>query len=218
MSEPKIMIAVPMFHTVDTQFMTSLMGIKKVGKTQVVTLAGSLVYKARNALALKAIQDGFDYILWLDSDMVFEPDILEKLYAHAEDGKEYITGIYFRRTFPTCPIISKELVWKRDEKTGMVTTNEDPYMDYPRDSVFQIKASGFGLLLTKVSMLVEVAKRFSQSPFDPLPAFGEDYSFCWRLNRIGGEMWCDSSIKAGHIGTFIYNEQTFLDQLKEGDK
>ena len=42
-------------------------------------MTGTLVYVARDSLAKKAIRDGYTHTLWLDSDMVFEPDLMQAL-------------------------------------------------------------------------------------------------------------------------------------------
>ena len=65
--------------TVQTEFAQSLMRMKLVGDVQHAFLSCSLIYKSRNDLADMAIQAGADYVLWLDSDMVFEPDTLERM-------------------------------------------------------------------------------------------------------------------------------------------
>ncbi len=53
--------------------------------------------------------------------------------------------------------------------------------------------------------------------------YGEDYSFCMRWHRLGGQVWVDPEIEMGHIGykTFIgslgdwlRNQPNFNDDLK----
>lgn len=90
MNKPKIMIAIPMLNTLCAEFFTSIMTIKTNGNTQIAVEVGSLVYEARNKLMLKALEKEADYILWLDSDMKFPPDILLKLLEDAEQGMEYV--------------------------------------------------------------------------------------------------------------------------------
>ena len=64
-------------------------------------------------------------------------------------------------------------------------------------------------------LILEVAKYFGMSPFTPMPGLGEDYSFCWRVKQIGKKMWCDSSVKLGHVGQHIFTEEDYLQQ-REG--
>lgn len=217
MNNPKILIALPMLSTVDARFMSSLMGIQRIGTVRMALEIDSLVYMARNKLALKAIMEEFDYIFFIDSDEEFKPDTLVKLYETAQQGKDYVTGLYFKRTFPTEPVIQKRIEWERDKETGKINVVADTYTDYPRDSVFEIEGSGLGCTLIKTDIIKKVVQKFAISAFDPLPSFGEDFSFCWRLKQLGIKMWCDSRVKVGHIGTFVYDEDSYLKQLKEGD-
>ena len=217
MNQPKILIAVPLLDKVHTEFMASLMGLQRIGHTQVAVEINSLVYMARNRLALKAIEGGYDYILWIDSDMSFSSDTLVRLYEDIKDGRDYVTGIFFRRSFPTEPVVCKHILWGRNEETGMITREADAYLDYPRDSLFEVDGSGLGCTLVSVDLIKEVVKHFAMSAFEPLPAFGEDFSFCWRVKQLGKKMWCDSRVKVGHLGLFTYDEMAYFKQLKEGD-
>jgi hypothetical protein len=38
--------------------------------------------------------------------------------------------------------------------------------------------------------------------------FGEDISFCLRVKELGKKMYCDSSVKMGHVGQFVYDEDS----------
>lgn len=213
---PKILIACPMLQKVDSGFLTSLMGLNHVGQMHFSVEVGSLIYMARNRLAMKAVEGGFDTVLWIDSDMVFDPGLVERLWADMEEGRDFVTALYFRRAIPTLPVISKSVVWVQDEDG--VRHEAEPYCEYPRDAVFEVGGSGLGACMVRTDVIVEAAQRFRTSPFDPLPMLGEDYSFCWRLGQIGKKMWCDSRIKVGHVGQFVYDEGTYIRQTEEGEQ
>lgn len=38
-----------------------------------------MIYDSRNSLTAKALVNGYDLVLWLGSDMMLEPDLLERL-------------------------------------------------------------------------------------------------------------------------------------------
>ena len=211
----KVLIAIPTMGTVDIRFFSSVLSLKKPCQCKVAFESGSLVYMSRNHLALKAIENDFDYIFWLDSDMVFPPETLEMLMKDAESGMDFVSGLYFKRCFPTYPVICDTVVHEMDE-SGDLVSEVTNYNDYPRDSVFEIAAAGFGCCLTKTDLIKRVAEKYRCSPFEPLPALGEDYSFCKRVEGIGAKMFCDSRVKAGHIGTFIFNESVYDGQTVEG--
>ena len=208
--DKRVLIAIPMLHEVKAEFMVSLLGLKLNGKnTEISVKIGSLVYEARNQLAMKALTEDFDYIMWFDSDMTFEPNTIEMLLEDCESGKDFVTGLCFSRAFPVRPVIAKSITYERNEKTGVVTHGAEIYTDYPRNSVFEIGGSGLACTMMRTSLLEEIASSFTVSPFYPMPQLGEDYSFCWRMARLGKKMWCDSRVKCGHIGSFCYSEKTW---------
>ena len=215
MNQPKVMIAVPMQGQVCADFFESVLGLQTNGNTKICTTVNSLVYDGRNKLALEAIKEGFDYILWVDSDMTFPPDALLRLLEDAQsNGAEYVSGLCFSRKLPTVPVICKKLTWEKRGESGVVH-DQDIYLDYPKDALFEVDASGAAFCLVKVSLIREVAEHFRMSPFHPLPFMGEDYSFCWRAKQLGKKLYCDSRVKIGHVGTMIFDERVFLAQLAE---
>ena len=213
--EPKVLIAIPMMHYVDAQFFKSILGLRKVGQMEIGIEVDSLVYEARNRLTFMALEKGYDYMLFLDSDMVFEADMLDRLMRDMKDGKQLVSALAFKRRLPTTPVILKSVDWKPGTKTEPISHHVEYFEDYPRDSLFEIGGCGFGCVLIKTDLILEVARYFGMSPFTPMPYLGEDYSFCWRVTQIGKKMWCDSSVKLGHVGQHIYTEEDYLKQREE---
>ena len=216
MKKKRILIAVPTLHEVKAEFMVSLLSLKLDGKnTEISIKIGSLVYQARNDLSIKALNENFDYILWIDSDMTFDPNTLEMLLEDCEEGRDLVSALCFRRQLPTSPVIVKSITYERNNETGVIKHDADIYFDYPSDQIFEIGGCGFGCVLMKTSLIMEIIDSFRVSPFFPMPQLGEDYSFCWRLAKLGKKMWCDSRVKCGHIGSFCFDENTYLEQKHE---
>ena len=46
-------------------------------------------------------------------------------------------------------------------------------------------------------------------PFFPAQGFGEDLAFCRRAAELGRTIWCDSSIKLGHAGSTVFDEELY---------
>jgi GT2 family glycosyltransferase len=194
-----------MVHAV---FARSLARMESVGDTDVEIAVGSLVYDSRNKLCAKALEDGYDRILWLDSDMVFEPDLMRRLSADLDEGREMVCGLYFRRTLPTGPVIFKNCgIYQM--QPGELSPMAVPYNDYPKDRVFEIEACGFGAVMMDAAALRRTAEKLGPWPFMPVGGLGEDLSFCMRWNDAGGKIWCDSAVRLGHAGGRIYGEEDF---------
>lgn len=206
---PSVLIAVPCMSHVPVEFMASFVTLDTTPGGRITMESGSLVYKARNNMALKAIQGGFDYIMWLDSDQTFETDIIHRLLEDARHGKDYVTALAFTRQFPSKPVIYKEIEWQ-ERPEGGIMCGCHPYLDYPQDSVFEIAGSGLGACLMKTDLLKQVGKEFKTAPFNPLQGLGEDVSLNWRLRQMGVKMWCDSRVKVGHVGWVVFDESTYV--------
>lgn len=205
----RTLIALPCMDMVHTVFLKALMGMDRVGDTHFSISCSSLVYDARNTLAKQAVIEGFDRVLWLDSDMDFSPDLLKRLSADMDEGREMVSGLYFKRKAPVKPVIYKDLGFWRDKEKDEVTPIAIPYEDYPKDDIFTIAGCGFGGCLVSVDLIKRVGDKFGL-PFSPLMGFGEDLSFCSRVSQLGVEMYCDSRVKMGHVGLGTITEETYF--------
>lgn len=211
---PKTLIAVPCMNMVHTEFLTSILGLQRIGETRSNVTMSSLIYDARNMMAGNAVDGGFDRVLWLDSDMKFDSDLMKRLMTDMDENNlDYVCGLYFMRKYPTAPVIYKNLIY--DRQPEQIRLKAEPYYDYPQDQLFEVDGSGFGAVLVKVDAIKKVHKNFGM-PFSPMMGFGEDISFCWRLKQLGIKMYCDSRAKLEHLATFPVMEVHYLQQKAEG--
>ena len=204
----KTLIAIPHMDTVPFSFMMSMMRLISVGESQIADIGSSLVYDARNRLAGQAVSNGYDRILFIDSDMVFRPDLLVKLSQDIDDGREYVCGLFFSRKPVFEPVIYKTLKYKCDDGIHPEMKLEK-HLDYPQDEVFEVAGSGFGAVLMTTDLINKVGEKFGY-PFSPVMGLGEDLSFCWRVQQLGVPMYCDSRVKVGHAGILTVSEETYL--------
>lgn len=204
----KTLVALPCMDMVHTIFMKSLLSMDRIGTCGFAFSCSSLIYDARNQLAKQAVTEGYDRVLWLDSDMDFSPDLLKRLSDRMDEGREFVTGLYFKRKAPVKPVIYKELGYIKNDDKG-VTPVAVCYEDYPKDDIFTIAGCGFGGVLVTTDLISRVGDKYGL-PFSPIMGFGEDLSFCTRVSDLGVEMFCDSSIKMGHVGLGTITEETYL--------
>lgn len=207
----KILIAVPCMDMVSARFAQSLTTLKKVGQCTVSFLMGSLVYDSRNKLAGYAMEMEADYILWLDSDMVFQPDTLERMIQTLDEHEEIdiLSGLYFRRGQPFTPVIYKKL-----ELDAEGNTVWEDYIDFP-EGLFEVAGCGFGCVLMRTDCLLDIAAKENGGMwFTPLRDCGEDCAFCIRARENGYRIFCDSSIDLGHMA-YTPVTKAFYKALKE---
>lgn len=203
----RLLIAVPTTDYIPADFVKSLVGLtaelsRKKIQHQVEIQSGTLVYIARNKLANKAINEGFTHVLWLDSDMVFNPQILDDLMFC---GKEMVCGAFVSRRPSYGPCVYTSIKQGRIEKVQEFGTKP-----------FRVDGCGFACVLTTAELLQAVAQKFGTT-FQPTDFYGEDLAFCWRVGQIGREIWCEPTVRPGHIAHIpVYaGEHLFGDKTEQ---
>ena len=195
----KTLIAIPCMDYIEADFIECLTALlqypENPGEVEVKYLKASLVYDARNQLASYVLnKGGYDYVLWLDSDMTFSPDLLKRLMEDIE-GRQAVTGLCFGRRPPFKPCIYKSLEVKQNGQ--MIMPRCENWFDYPRDQIFEVEACGFACVLMRVDLLESMG--IYGVPFFPVGGLGEDLTFCWRAKKLDIKFHCDSRLKIGHI-------------------
>lgn len=207
----KIFVAVPCMDQVPAPFAQSLATLNRVGECMVGFQVGSLIYDSRNHLARRAIQAEADLVLWIDSDMVFNPDALQRLIEVKEKtGADIMSGLYFRRVPPFSPVLFKDL-----ELNGVRCTWTE-FETIP-DEPFEVGGCGFGFVLMGTDVLIDVFAKKGDL-FGPVNGIGEDLSFCIRARECGYKIMCDPSIPLGHVGHTVINREFFNVYHKAGNK
>lgn len=208
----KIFVAVPSMDTVPALFCQSLALLQRAGDTVIGFEVGSLVYNARNNLARQAVKSEADWVLWLDSDMVFGPDLLQRmLKVCTENNIDFLTALCFRRKPPYTPTLFDRL--EKTDKGASYTA----LMSVP-DGRFQVGGCGFAGVLMSMDVLLSVMAKFNGRMFEPIDGFGEDVAFCWRARQCGYDIWCDSDIELGHVGNFVVTRSIFEAYNEEENK
>lgn len=215
----KILIAVPCMDSVPAQFAHSLATLTSYGvedtKVSIWFNLGSLIYTSRDQIAKKALLDEADLVMWFDSDMVFNPDTLIRMLKFIDEGHDFVTGIYYRRTHPFSPVAFKTMDLNEDG-TAFEWTEFDEIPSEP----FEVGACGFGCVLMKSEIFVSVFGKFGQM-FTPIANCGEDIAFCWRARQCGYKIIADPSISLGHVGHTIISKEfykTYQAQKKESGR
>lgn len=209
----KTFIAVPALEYVPALFTQSLAMLRRAGDTKVGFEVGSLVYVARNNLATAAIKAEADQVLWLDSDMVFTPDLLERMQRVSQENSiDILTALCFRRKYPYTPTIYDRLDY--DETHGKCSFTQ--FLSIP-DERFQVGGCGMAGCLMGTDVLMAVSAKYGGRMFDPLEGMGEDISFCWRARQCGYDIWCDPAVTMGHIGQNIVT-RGFYEAVQKGEE
>lgn len=198
----RTLIAVPCMDQVPAPFAQSLAMLQKTGECMLSMQIGSLIYTSRNNLAQMAIQMDVDYVFWLDSDMVFEPDTLIRMMDTLQKNDyDILTGLYFRRVPPYTPVLFDKL----DIHRNICSWTE--FHEIPEEP-FEIGGCGFGCVLMKADVFYDVQAKHGNM-FAPLGNNGEDIAFCCRARDCGFKIYCDPSVICGHVGYSVVDDQFF---------
>ena len=201
----KVFIAIPCMDTLSAKFaqcLVNLVNYKRDFDVEVGFHIGSLVYDSRNKLAERAINSDCDYILWLDSDMVFEPDLMTRLFESLKaNDADFVSGLYFKRFPPYEPVVYSKFDIVDDEIIAEKMT-EVP------ETVTAVGGVGFGCVLMSTALALAVYNEYN-TMFAPIGNVGEDIAFCYRAQTLGYKVLLDPSIRCGHVGHYVITEDLF---------
>lgn len=205
----KVLIGMPNIGGIPVKTVASLLQLVKKINPQVMFLSSSLIYDARNDIALEAINGGYDELLFIDSDLVFPDDCYEKLKALDAD---IATGIYYGRAGEHIPIVYEEikpLEAITDGKETTITPAEANHFKAIPEGTFEVQGCGMGMCLIKVDVLKKLCKTWTNKPFEPCDGLGEDLAFCYRAKQAGFRIKANSYISLGHIGERVYTKEDY---------
>ena len=161
---------------------------------------GSLVYVARDNIAQFAIENDFDYVLFADSDMIFNAGHLARLLNHQVG---ICSGLYVKRVGDHKNVAYKKIIKRR----YFPYRKPDLIVDDSTSGFGSVEAVGLGFCLVKVSVLKSMAKYY-KSLFEPKWGVGEDVAFLIRARRLGYRTFIDRDVKLGHIGEDVYYDNS----------
>ena len=180
------------------------------------------IYAGRNRLAQVMLDESTaEWLFFIDSDMGFAPDTVDRLIASADPETHPVvgglafamksdgTGPMFARRYRATPTVYR--LFEDETEVGFV-----PMFDYPRDEVVPVGATGAACLLIHRSALEAVRDSFGDRWFNHLEKpkgdghFGEDMAFCIRLAACDVAIHVDTAVKTTHDkGGVFFDEDTF---------
>jgi hypothetical protein len=240
---PNVFVATPMYGGMCAGFYTqSILQLTKICADNGVQLSfsfmfnESLITRARNSLAQTFLKTNCTHLMFIDSDILFDPkDIVTMLQA----DKDIICGIYPK----------KEINWNSVKRamdagvpedqlkfhTGSFVVNLVNYageVTVPMNEPVEIFNGGTGFMMIKREVLDKlrphvpsysndvmdlnktmvqgeaIAEYFTTS-IEPETnrLLSEDYHFCRQWRLIGGKVWAAPWVRLAHVGTYAFEGQ-----------
>lgn len=165
------------------------------------------VDQARNQMATDALLDGFDETMWIDSDVEFDPDAVDRVRSH---GEPICCGIYPQkgRRAVTCHVLAgtdklifgeaggmREILYAA---CGFLHVRRQVYLDIQRRLTLPVLNERFG------SPVIPFFQPMVVPHADGEWYLAEDYAFCERARRCGFGILADTTIRLWHLGGYRY--------------
>ena len=134
----------------------------------------------------------YDYIMWIDSDQVFEPNDFFKLLEH---DKDIVSGLYLRKPignslddipiYFACFSQDGRVLWTNDES---VVNGE----------LIIVHGNGMGWMLIKKGVFEKIEYPWFGPIITGLNFCGEDTAFQIRAKDAGFDSYVDTTVIVGH--------------------
>ncbi len=195
-------VLVPYFDRIEPETNRTLQELSERGYA-VRTLRGcSQIDMARSILATQALKDGYQELMWIDSDVTFNPYDVSRLRSY---NLPITAGLYVKKGKP--------------EFAGRFLGNE-PVTFGKGGKLVEMAAVGFGFVHVRSAVFAKMAALTAMPscsgglhPDEPITPFfmpmmvqekgqwfylSEDASFCQRARWAGFSIIADTTIKLGH--------------------
>jgi len=163
--------------------------------------------RARSDAATEALDKGFDELIWIDSNMRFDADDVERLRSH---DLPVVAGVY-----PQDGV--QDLVLRLAEDTTELKMGDG-------GGLCEVRYVGAGFLCTQRIVYEAIQREYTlplcntRSGKRTVPYFlpmvaadlheymylGDDYAFCERARQAGYKIMVDTTILLGHVGSYVY--------------
>ena len=168
----------------------------------------SQVDVARNQIATEALRDGFEELFWIDSDVVFNPDDVDRL---RQCGEPFVCAVYPKKgpqefACNYLPGTESVVFGQGGGLTEMLYvgfgfnyTHRSVYERVRQHCQLPVCNLQFGEAL--IPFFMPLAKTDAGEPW----YLGEDYAFCERVRQCGYRIMVDTTIRLWHVGTYKYS-------------
>lgn len=171
----------------------------------------ALIAESRNHLAKSSLEEGCDFVLFLDTDMQFPQDLFARLMQH---DVPVVAANCAKRRRPISATARKEnasdpnkldAVWPDRQKTGLE----------------QIHVVGAAVMCVKADVFMQLPFPWFDTPWhDGDQRFvGEDLFFCGQLKAHDIPLYVDHDISWAirHVGTYAYGMDDVLAERRAAE-
>lgn len=162
-----------------------------------------------------------DWILFVDSDMTWQPQAIKTLVETREKfDLDIVGGLCFQRSAPYQPTL---YVRAANAEHGYTFLEQ-----WSEDAAIEVDATGMAFALIHKRVFDRILQKTTgeempdferRSKMRPPPFFkwdgeyGEDFLFCREAQDSGSKVFVDTAVKIGHVGDHTITEENFLQEI-----
>lgn len=208
-----VSILVPTRDTVYSHFAYSLSQLIKTSVQMGIDInvffnASTILINQREQLIDQAIQIKSEWVLWLDSDMVFPSTTLLRLLSH---NQNIVACNYMKRSYPFKTVAFTDI---KDWESWVPLQTQD--------ELVTVEAIGMGCVLMKTSLFNQLPKPFFEYTYDNKTKdwVGEDFTLFKKFNDLGYEVKVDTNLsnEIYHIGSYAFGKNLPVNIEKKNNK
>jgi len=180
-------------------------------------VSNCLIYDARERLAEYAVNNGYNYLFFVDSDMVLPNNTILYMLEDMKAGNEMVTGMIFKRSYPYQPCFYPKARLNKLKKmeNGIERIEMIPdlegCMSWEKNSIIPLEGMGMACCMIDTNVFSRIKKPW----FYPFPKVGEDITFCIKARQEAkAKMVVDTRIDVGHITNATVTSQFQQEALK----
>lgn len=157
----------------------------------------------KNSIIRHAIDESYDYLFLIDSDILLHPQTLQQLIS---DKKDIISNIFWTRWHPDSPEMPQ--VWQEDEYSFYKTSHKGNassdricnetlnfFAKLREPGVYEVGGLGACTLISRNALLAGV----SFTKLENISFWGEDRHFCIRAAALGLKLFVDTHYPSLHL-------------------
>jgi len=159
----------------------------------------------RDSSIALARQEGFSHVLFLDADMVWPTDVLDRMLRHAALERALVSGLYVVRTPPYAPTA----MGQRFRQPGSQVDQFYRQGEYGADLI-DVDVVGMGCCLIPMDVFDAIGPRpwfHYQDDDHGWPLVTEDVPLCLKAKEAGYRILLDPTIKCGHVQPMIVDDR-----------
>jgi hypothetical protein len=227
----RLLVGTPTYNgQLTTHYTGSLLALwsELGGQADWKATSGTLLAWARNTLASLVLASDHTHLLFIDSDMDFQPGLIRRML---DFDAPLVSAVYPHRVLDVDRLHAQSRAWPDPgsawaRSLSFVMELETPHVE--RAGFYRARRTGTGLMLIKREVfetlrracpdlyrpaagsyyesqgLTHVLQCFDHAYDENGVAMSEDVSFCRRWQDAGGELWAVFDETVGHVGPFVF--------------